>query len=233
MVTVWLIALATSSAARMEQAPVPSAQTPLVGLEASVSFVVLTVNVSCAGGKVRGDSERNGRSVCAGLGTIAGRDAAATDSGATTTARLKIPISNARARIEGLDIGGIPDLSDRNGGCGSTGRVLNPTPKCEDCFASVLHRAYESTRDDLRRRTARRRVRRLPNSQKARGRPETAGLSPQWQRRPICCWASGRHAGARRRAPCAGPPRDHRAAPRRRAPRGATRSRLIRVHRRC
>ena len=63
----------------MEQAPVPSAQTPLAGLEASVSFVVLTVNVSCAGGKVRGDSARNGRSVCDGLGTIAGRDAAATD----------------------------------------------------------------------------------------------------------------------------------------------------------
>ena len=44
MVTVWSIALATSSAARMEQAPVPSAQTPLAGSEASVSFVVLTVN---------------------------------------------------------------------------------------------------------------------------------------------------------------------------------------------
>ncbi len=111
-VTLWPIAFATSTAARMEHWPPLSAHTPLAGLVASVSFAVFTVNVASGGGKVRGCSGRNERSALvlstplADLAAPAGAAPSAMASGAANTERLKMPPSTARARTEEVDIGG-------------------------------------------------------------------------------------------------------------------------------
>src|SRR5271170_1033285 len=107
----------------MEHLPELSAQMPLPGPAACVSFVVLTVNVACAGGKVRGCAARNGRTLCAPLGMTAGLDAAATDNGATATAVLKIPPRIALVRNVDLDIEP-PDPSARTAARGRAGRTV-------------------------------------------------------------------------------------------------------------
>jgi hypothetical protein len=66
-------------------------------------LVVFTVNVTWAGGNVRGFSARNGLIV---WGVVApdGVALSARLSGAITSARLKIPPSMARKRKEDVDI---------------------------------------------------------------------------------------------------------------------------------
>ena len=94
-------ALASSTAARREHWFDASAQTGFGPGDASwVSLAVFTVNVTCGGGKVRGDWVSIGLFACAALDAAAGVVSSTTASGPMTSARLRTP-PNSCANVNG------------------------------------------------------------------------------------------------------------------------------------